>query len=198
MSRMVRSVCRRETHSPWRWPRLRWRWAVRSREARLRRSSTRWPTNWRRSTGTWTARHSSSWQASREPQRSRAARFSETGVRNDVRPLTASLSPSDGERVPVRAGEGKSAATGGVPSREGVHLDALQVVHAELEQGGVAVELKIRLQTGGVGILAQTVELLDREHIQGDGITAEPELVQGRRVVKQSPLAAFILANQRI
>ena len=48
---------------------------------------------------------------------------------------------------------------------EDVHLDSFQVVHAELEQGGVAIELEVRSDGGGGGEPALASEFLDGKHV---------------------------------
>ena len=78
--------------------------------------------------------------------------------------------------------------------RHRVHLDSSQVVRAELEQGGVAIDLEARFHRGGVGGLALALEFLDGKHVEGDGVAAEAKLVQGGGVVEQPALAAFVLA----
>ena len=45
--------------------------------------------------------------------------------------------------------------------RHRVHLNSSQVVHAELEQGGIAIDLEVRLHLGGVSGLALANEFLD-------------------------------------
>jgi Putative zinc-finger len=102
------------------------------------------------------------------------------GQGTGVSPLTPSLSPSDGERVPVRAGEGKAAGIPGFLGSGKLRLGAEQpgAVWQALVAPFVAARLNWRVALSVAGAAALVITLLSILARQPAALPPAPTVVQ--------------------
>jgi len=77
-------------------------------------------------------------------------------------------------------------------------LHFLGGIGAQFEQARVFVQLGSVGDGWGAGGEADTVQFLEGEGVEGDGVAAEAEFVGGGGVVEEAALAAFVLADEGV
>src|SRR5258708_19263697 len=75
------------------------------------------------------------------------------------------------------------------------HLNPARIADADFQHRSIRIKGQVCFHRRRLGELALMIEFLDGKDIQGDGVTAEPQLVQNAGVMQHPEMLALILSD---